>query len=212
MANSKLDALSTPPERPSVELRLLSRFCVVSMVFVLCLGGGVLPASASTTVSSSDQAIGNAGTAVAIAMPLFAGGISLLHDEDWNGVIELSVSSGLTVGTALILKQIVREQRPDHSDYQSFPSDTAALAYSSADYLWGRYGWEYGVPAYAAAMFVGYSRVRVKQHHWYDVAASSALAFGVNYAIVTRYHASNRYSLSANSDGDSVGVRFAMDF
>ena len=212
MANSKLDALSIRPERRRVELRLLSRFSVVSMVFVLCLGGGVLPASASTTVSSSDQAIGNAGTAVAIAMPLFAGGISLLHDQDWNGVVELSVSSGLTVGTALILKQIVHEQRPDHSDYQSFPSDTAALAYSSADYLWGRYGWEYGVPAYAAAMFVGYSRVREKQHHWYDVAASSALAFGVNYAIVTRYHASNRYSLSANSDGDSVGVRFAMDF
>ena len=147
MVNSKFDALSFSPEPRPIELRLLSRLCVVSMVFVLYLGGDVSPASASTTISSSDQTIGNAGTAVAIAMPLFAGGISLLHDQDWNGVFELSVSSGLTVGTALILKQIVHEQRPDHSDYQSFPSDTAALAYSSADYLWGRYGWEYGVPA-----------------------------------------------------------------
>ena len=50
------------------------------------------------------------------------------------------------------------------------------------------------MPAYAAVMFVGYSRIESKQHHWYDVAASSAIAFGFNYALVTRYHKSDRYS------------------
>ena len=74
---------------------------------------------------------------------------------------------------------IVREQRPDKSDFQSFPSDTAALAFAPAQFLWDRYGWEYGVPAYLAAGFVGYSRVDAKKHHWYDVAASAGMSFAL---------------------------------
>jgi membrane-associated phospholipid phosphatase len=173
-----------------------------------CILLGVTPAAAGT----ADSKIENAGTIVALAMPVAAGGISLLHDRDWEGLGEFTESTALTVGTALVLKQIVKERRPDHSDFQSFPSDTAALAYSSADYLWDRYGWEYGVPAYAAAMFVGYSRVKAKKHHWYDVLASSAIAFGFNYAFVTRYHQSDRFSVYASATPDEVGLHLAMNW
>jgi membrane-associated phospholipid phosphatase len=174
--------------------------------------GCLLFAASPALAGSADKKIENAGTIVALAMPIAAGGISLLHDRDWDGIAEFTESTALTVGTALILKQIVKERRPDHSDYQSFPSDTAALAYSSADYLWDRYGWEYGVPAYAAAMFVGYSRVKAKKHHWYDVAASSAIAFGFNYAFVTRFHESDRYSVYASATPDEVGIHLAMNW
>ena len=37
-----------------------------------------------------------------------------------------------------------------------------ALTDASADYMWSRYGWRYGVPAYLVAGFVGYSRVDAK--------------------------------------------------
>jgi len=144
----------------------------------------------------------NAGKAVAIAIPLAAGTVALLHDWDWTGVKELTVDTGLTVGTALLLKQIVREQRPDKSDFHSFPSDTAALAFAPASFLWDRYGWEYGVPAYAAAIYTGYSRVEAKKHHWYDVAASAALGWGYSRLITTRYTHRRFYSnLYASSNG-----------
>jgi len=173
----------------------------VAMLLVSCVGSS--PAAAGTS-----SKIETAGQAIAISLPIVAGGISLLHHQDWDGVAELTVSTVTTVGIAYLLsKKLVREQRPDHSDFHSFPSDTAALAYAPADYLWSRYGWEYGLPAYAAAMFVGYSRVNAKKHHWYDVLASSAIAFGVNYAIVTRY-----YSVYASADPDSVGIHFAMNW
>lgn len=173
---------------------------------------GLLLSLPTPAMAKSTKSIETAGTAIAIALPIAAGGISLLHNKDWDGIYELGASTALTVGTALILKQIVHERRPDHSDFQSFPSDTAAVAYSSADYLWDRYGWRYGVPAYAAAMFVGYSRVNAKKHHWYDVAASGAIAFVANYAIVTRYHENKRYSLYASADGDSIGLHFEAHF
>jgi membrane-associated phospholipid phosphatase len=144
----------------------------------------------------------NAGKAVAIAIPLVAGGVALAHDWDWKGVEQLTIDTGLTVGTALILKQIVREQRPDGSDFHSFPSDTAALAFAPASFLWDRYGWQYGVPAYLAAGYVGYERVHSKQHHWYDVAASAAIGWGYSRLITTRYTHKRFYTnVYANSDG-----------
>ena len=130
--------------------------------------------------------IKSTGTDVAIALPLVAAGISLYQD-DRMGLAQLTVDTVATVGMAYGLKHVVHEQRPNHTDFQSFPSDTSALAFAPAQYLWDRYGWEYGVPAYAAAIYTGYSRVEAKEHHWYDVAASAGFAFGFSKIFTTRY-------------------------
>jgi membrane-associated phospholipid phosphatase len=162
------------------------------------------PAAASGTTSRMETA----GTGVAIALPLIAGGISLYKD-DRTGLAELTVDTLATVGTAYALKNIVREQRPDKSDFQSFPSDTSALAFAPAQYLWDRYGWQYGLPAYAAASFVGYSRIDAKKHHWYDVAASAGFAFGFSKLFTTRYRAPGlRYGAEVSPDGGSFRISY----
>ena len=149
---------------------------------------------------------------MAIAMPVLAAGIAYGHDQDWTGVAQMSVDTIATVGVAYGLKHVIREERPDHSDFQSMPSDTAALAFAPAAFLWDRYGWEWGVPAYAAAAFVGYSRVDAKKHHWYDVAASAGLAWGFSRVFTTRYH--QRYQISSNlyATPDGAFVRVSMSF
>ncbi|SDZ06263.1 hypothetical protein [Nitrosomonas sp. Nm33] len=38
-----------------------------------------------------------------------------------------------------------------------------------------RYGWKYGMPVYAVALFVAYSRVEPEQHHAHDVVAGAAI-------------------------------------
>ncbi len=137
--------------------------------------------------SARADVIATTGTGVAIALPLVAAGVSLYQD-DRTGLAQLTVDTVATVGTAFVLKRIVHEERPNGSNNQSFPSDTSALAFAPAQYLWDRYGWEYGVPAYAAAIYSGYSRVEAKEHHWYDVAASAGFAFGFSKIFTTRYH------------------------
>src|SRR5258708_33815427 len=104
------------------------------------------------------------GTDVAIALPLIAGGITLAKD-DWKGSAQLTVDTVATVGLAYGLKHLIREQRPDKSDFQSMPSDTSALAFAPAQFLWDRYGWQYGVPAYPAATFQGGSPVHAQEPH-----------------------------------------------
>jgi len=178
---------------------MLSRCIAAACALVFVLGPTAVTAKGVET----------AGTAVAIAMPIVASGVAFGHDEDWTGIAQLSVDTVATVGTAYGLSHIVREPRPDLSDNHSFPSDTAALAFAPAAFLWDRYGWEWGVPAYAAAAFVGWSRVDANKHHWYDVLASAGIAWGYSEIFTTRYHrrgfSSNIY---ATPDGAFVHVSY----
>lgn len=161
--------------------------------------------------AGGNSTLQTAGTGVAIALPLIAGGIAF-DKGDTHGVGQLVLITGLSVGTAYGLKQFVREKRPDGSDYESFPSDTTALAASGSGFLWRRYGWQYGLPAFAASQFVSFTRVDAKKHHWYDTLASSAIAAGYSYVIASPYKERShwRTSLSAAPDGGYLAL--AYDF
>ena len=157
---------------------------------------------------SKDDGIAKVGEAIAIALPVTADGISI-YRSDWTGLAQDVVDTGATVGTALVLKHFIHEERPDHSDDQSFPSDTSALAFAPAQFLWDRYGWQYGLPAYAAALFVGYSRIESKQHHVWDVAASAAISFGYSKIFTTRFRHYDIYtSLDATPNGAYVSASY----
>ncbi|MDE2465842.1 MAG: phosphatase PAP2 family protein, partial [Alphaproteobacteria bacterium] len=131
---------------------------------------------------------------------------------DWSGIVQLVAVTGLTYGTAYGLKHVVHEQRPDGSDWQSFPSGQSSVAFGAAAYVWDRYGWTYGVPAYAAAGFVGYARVASDKHHWWDVVGSASIAWLYSRLITSRYHPpSNFYTgvyVSPHEAFASVDYRF----
>ena len=173
--------------------------------------GCVLAGLLCAAPAQADSKIQTAGTYVAIALPVVAGGIAVWKD-DWTGAKQLAAVTVLTVGTAYALKHFIKEQRPDHSDYKSFPSDTSALASAPSAFLWQRYGWEYGLPAFAASAFVGYSRVYAKKHHFWDVLASTAISIGYNELITTRFHPRKSFytSLDAGSDGVYASLHYTF--
>ena len=151
----------------------------LAVAFGAALGMIAAPACASDGVKT-------AGEILRIALPVAAGGYSL-YKEDYDGVLQLGVSEVFAEGASLLLQQVIHEQRPDKSDYKSFPSDSAAIAFSAASFLQIRYGWQYGLPAYAVAGFVGYSRVEAKKHHWGDVLAGAVLGWGASEITTVRY-------------------------
>ncbi|MEJ0027533.1 MAG: hypothetical protein WDN01_16025 [Rhizomicrobium sp.] len=159
---------------------------------------------------AADAGLRKAGNIINIALPVSAAGVALLH-RDWKGFGEFAVAAGLTVGTTYALNQIVRIRRPDHSDFHSFAPPDLALADSSADFLWDRYGWQYGMPAYAARFVSSYALTDNKKNHWYDTLASAAVAYGFNYAIVTRYRP-QRYRLSVEPEPNGASLHFVMQF
>lgn len=111
-----------------------------------------------------------------------AGMISLVRG-DYDGTGEWAEGALWTSFATHTLKLAVSEERPNRIDNNSFPSGHTSAAFQGAAFLQMRYGWAYGMPAYAAASFVGYSCVHGKYHYWHDVAAGAALAVGVQYII-----------------------------
>jgi membrane-associated phospholipid phosphatase len=174
-----------------------------------CAAATLVLAAMPAWAGSPNDGIEKAGVDVAIALPVVAGGISLYKD-DWQGLAQFVTVTAATVGSAYLLKHVVHEERPDGLDDRSFPSDTAALAFAPASYMWDRYGWQYGAPAYVAAAFVGYSRVESKNHHWWDVAASAGMAWGFSRIVTSRYH--NYDNLQAGLYATPHAAFVSMDY
>lgn len=187
------------------------KVAVIVLASCLCAGQATAFTINKTPLTRTEKTIETAGTAVSIGLPLTAGLITIFK-KDRKGSVQLLVETGLTVGTAFALKNTVREQRPDGSDYQSFPSDTTALAASGSSFLWRRYGWDYGLPATALTEFVAYSRVQARQHRWYDTLASSAIAAGYGFLVTTPFQ--RRYHVATEIDPmpDGGMVRFAVNW
>ena len=85
------------------------------------------------------------------------------------------------------LKRIVLKPRPDGSDNLSFPSGHTTSAFSGAAFIERRYGWKYGIPAYAMASFVGYSRIQANKHDGWDVLAGAFIGTATAYLFTTPY-------------------------
>ncbi|MBR4730857.1 MAG: phosphatase PAP2 family protein [Prevotella sp.] len=102
--------------------------------------------------------------------------------HNWSRFIANTVASvGVAYGAKTVLKAIVKEDRPDHSDDKSFPSGHAAMAFAAARSLDKEFRKEsiwIPIAGYAAATAIGVERVARDRHHWYDVVAGAAVGVG----------------------------------
>lgn len=162
----------------------------------------------SSAADAGSSKIATVGKTVAIALPIVAGGISIFK-SDWNGLADDIVVTGATGATTFGLNHLIKETRPDGSDNHSFPSDQAGIAFAPAFFLWHRYGWQYGVPALAAASFVGFARVNAQKHHWYDVMTSAAIGFTYDQIITRRYL---KHAIYTEAYASSEGAFVALDY
>ena len=104
-----------------------------------------------------------------------------IFDRDATGRLQLLESGALTGATTLILKAAVDKKRPNGHGH-AFPSGHTADAAWGATFLQRRYGWMYGVPAYALTGFVAWSRVESREHAPEDVIAGAA--FGIISSLI----------------------------
>lgn len=127
-------------------------------------------------------------------------------------IVNTGASVVVAYGAKTALKAMVKEERPDHSDNQSFPSGHAAMAFAAArsidkefrkDCIW------IPIVGYAAATAVGIERVASDRHHWYDVLAGAAV--GVGAAELTWWASDKILGRGSNfavgTSGNTVEVR-----
>jgi len=182
-------------ELESIRYRFRERASVVSMILVL---SAIAPA-----VEASD-AIASAGDILQIALPITAAGLTLAY-WDGKGALEFGESATVTLGVTYALKYAVDENRPD-GGHQSFPSAHSSISFSAAEFMRKRYGWGYGVPAYALASLVAYSRVEAREHYPHDVIAGAAIGIASSYIFTRPYKG---WHVQADADGRYWGIRLS---
>lgn len=146
---------------------------------------GILVLFVAGSAFAGSDGVDTAGEVGRALIPATAAGITLVR-KDWEGAKQLAVSVLAAAAATEALKVAVRERRPDGGE-RSFPSGHASIAFAGASFLQARYGWTYGVPAYLAAAFVGYSRVEADEHWTKDVVAGAAIGIASGLIFTSRY-------------------------
>ena len=161
-------------------------------MLLLGVAAAVQPAE---TLSADRQNVKDAGTVLKYAIPVTAlaltwivepvSGRSTEEPSSWllmggspRHDLVLAVGRAWAVTTAL--KHSIDATRPDGGRH-SFPSGHATLAFTGAEFIRKEYGWKWAAPAYAAAGFVGWSRVESKRHYAHDVVAGALLGILANH-------------------------------
>ena len=163
---------------------------------LLCLAGCV-------GAGASDH-IELAGDLLQYVLPATAGGLTLGY-HDGEGALQFGESALLTLGVTYGLKYSIDEKRPNGRRH-SFPSGHSSISFSSAEFMRKRYGWEYGIPAYAAASFVAYSRVEAREHRPHDVIAGASIGIVSSYIFTRRYKG---WEIEPEVDGKYYGLRLS---
>ena len=166
----------------------------------------LLGASPSHAAEGQTERVGDV---VEWAMPAIALSVSAWR-EDREGVKQLSMGLATNVAIAYAAKGLIKKERPDRNGDDSMPSAHTASAFHTAVYLHRRYGWRQSLPAYAAAAWVGHSRVHAERHDDKDVIAGAALGMLTGYLFTTRWQLDYRgVQIVPDLQPDYVGLRLS---
>ena len=138
----------------------------------------------SQVMAQSRSAVDTSTDVLMLAPGAVGAGVAFLKG-DYKGLLQLAESGATAVATSVLLKQVIKKERPDGSDKKAFPSNHTAAAFAGAAFLQRRYGWSYGIPAYAVSAYVAWGRIYAKKHDIWDVLAGATIGVGSAY-IYTR--------------------------
>ena len=128
--------------------------------------------------------------------------------QDYEGARQLGWAWTSTILTTRGLKYAVGRPRPWQDPDErgtSFPSGHTASAFAGAAHWQMRHGWAVGAPMYAAAAFVGYSRIHANMHRWDEVFVGAGLGIGFNMLFTSRHMpAHTRAHVSPTMNGGAV--------
>lgn len=148
---------------------------VVALLLHALVGYGGEP---TIELTKTQKAVRTSTDVVLIAMPVATLGIAI-GKKDWKGI---GIGAAEVAGTLAVtygLKYAVHKRRPDGSDNHSFPSGHSSLVFADASFVMRRYGWKFGVPAYALAGYVAWGRVYGKKHDVWDVVTGAAIGSAI---------------------------------
>ena len=180
---------------------------IVALILITLFTTAMVKGRAQTTTAIRHS------TDVLCLVPGAVGVVKAWADHDTKGLAQWGLSTLTTLSANYLLEAAITKNRPDGTGRHAFPSTHSALAADGATFLMRRYGWQWGVPAYAVTAYVAWGRVRSHRHDWADVLAGTALGIGSAW-IFTRPMAKKTdvTLLPATFGDDGMGVTALIRF
>lgn len=163
-----------------------------------CVGLLLLYAANARAKSGTERT----GDVLQVAIPATAFGTAL-YLSDGKGERQFLESFIADLGIVYGLKFTVNESRPENNGDRSFPSAHTAAAFQGASFIQKRYGWQWGLPAYLGAAFVGWSRIEGEsdKHDVTDVLVGAIIGTLCSYCFTTSYGERSLSLVSIAPDG-----------
>lgn len=165
----------------------------------------ILGICAATTTPACASTLTRLGDYTQVIVPAYAFGLAM-NEDGWTGAQQFALSLASTEIAVYGLKAIIKEQRPNKKDNNSFPSGHTASAFSGATFIHKRYGIKQAIIPYILAAFTGYTRIAGEKHHWHDVIAGAAISGAATWIFVSKYN------LGATISPDEVKLNFKAVF
>ena len=181
------------------------------LTFLLLLFFCISGKAQEIEINKNRKAVRTTGDVLAFVTPV-AGLATILALQDWQGLKQGALAGASTIGVTYALKYLVKKERPDGSDNHSFPSMHTSVSFTGAAFIQRRYGWKWGIPAYAVAAYVGWSRTYGKKHDWWDVAAGTAIGVGSAYIFTRSFAKKHNLSISPVAGDKHFGIYASMTF
>ena len=150
------------------------------------------------------------GDILQILLPLGALAGTYVADDP-EGRLMLVKGFSLNVATVHSTKLLVDKWRPKAQNADSFPSGHTAAAFGGASFIQTRYGYKYGIPAFALASYVGYSRIHSEWHYSDDVLAGASLALMSNWAFSEPLVSDMKISIEPIRKGVKVSLNIPIN-
>lgn len=140
------------------------------------------------------------------------------QDEPLHNFFRSTISAyTVTSATTVAIKGIADTQRPSQEFEDGrfgFPSFHASSCFCIAANIETWYGWEAGLPAYALAGLVGWSRIDQREHDLSDVVFGSILGYtiGKSVALCRLSAAESRWRVNPWFDANQAASGVSFDF
>lgn len=122
------------------------------------------------------------GDIVQLGLPVGAFAISCFDGDSYENFLYSMIATQVVTHT---VKRTLNRERPNGGDF-SFPSGHTSCAFQAASFLHFKYGWKVGLPSFALAGFVGWSRFHADKHYISDILAGAALGVFMSYICIEK--------------------------
>ena len=153
-----------------------------------------------------------ATTDILCLVPSAGAAVLTLVNKDEEGFRQFVLSTAVATCASYAMEAVITKPRPDGDGNHAMPSTHTMIAFNGASYLQQRYGWKWGVPAYAISTYVAWGRVYGQRHDVWDVLAGAALGAGCAFIFTRPFAKGKEITVSPAVMDGAKGISLAMRF